>query len=109
MRLLRAPPQAVNCVGCHKKAQARRKALEKAAPGSHTKAEWLAKAATYTHCPCCGRLWAEVERPGRQKLPFTKGHIIGLKQGGSQDISNLQPECARCNYGKPDAGRRQAA
>lgn len=92
-----------NCAECHRQAAARYGARKKAAPGSHSKQEWEAKAATYDSCPVCHRSWQIVERPNRQRLPYTKGHIISLAQGGSDDISNIQPECAKCNYARHGA------
>lgn len=87
-----------NCAQCHRDAAARYRARAKTAEGTHTNAEWLAKAVMYTACPRCNRSWQDVERPNGQHLPFTKGHIVPLAQGGNNSIDNLQPECARCNY-----------
>lgn len=87
-----------NCAQCHRDAAARYRARVKSAAGTHTQAEWLAKAATYTACPKCQRPWGDVERPNGQRLPFTKGHIVPLLKGGTNSIDNLQPECASCNY-----------
>ncbi|QRM39470.1 HNH endonuclease [Rhizobium rhizogenes] len=87
-----------NCAQCHRDAGTRYRNRLKAAEGNHTTAEWLAKAATYVACPKCNRSWQDVERPNGQHSPFTKGHITPLAQGGTNDIDNLQPECARCNY-----------
>jgi 5-methylcytosine-specific restriction protein A len=42
----------------------------------------------------------------------TAGHIIARIEGGSNELSNLQPECAPCNYsdgGKLSRGGRGAA
>ncbi|TBZ75217.1 HNH endonuclease [Rhizobium leguminosarum] len=88
-----------NCAQCHRDAAARYRKRVKSAEGSHTELEWLTKAARYSACPKCSRAWDEVERPNGQRLAFTKGHIIPLAQGGSNSIENLQPECAKCNYG----------
>ena len=87
-----------NCAECHRKTARRRRERERAAEGSHTKAEWLAKAAKFDFCPLCSRPWDQVERSKRQRLPFTKGHIIALTNFGTNYITNIQPECARCNY-----------
>jgi len=93
-----------NCAACHRRAAAAYRARKAAASGSHTETEWLAHAATFPHCPGCGRSWEEVERPNGQRLPFTKGHIVALSEGGSNGIENLRPECARCNYGGAGVG-----
>ncbi|WP_448327715.1 HNH endonuclease [Sulfitobacter sp. M13] len=95
-----------NCAACHRRAAAAYRARKAAAPGSHTESEWLTLAATFSHCPGCGRSWETVERPNGQRLPFTKGHIVALSGGGSDGIENLRPECARCNYGGPGVGFR---
>lgn len=93
-----------NCAECHRQAAARYLARKKAAAGSHTRAEWLAKASSYDRCAGgCNRPWSEVARPNSQKLPFTKGHIVALARGGRDDIGNLQPECASCNYARHGA------
>ena len=96
-----------NCAACHRRAAKRYRERKKAAEGSHTEVEWLAKATTYDRCPRCQRSWDEVERPNGQKLPFTKGHIIALAKGGTNCLSNVQPECARCNYSDHGARPRR--
>lgn len=88
-----------NCAACHRRAAKAYRDRKAAAPCSHTEAEWLAHAATFSRCPGCGRAWKDVERPNGQRLPFTKGHIVALSEGGSDGLENLRPECARCNYG----------
>jgi hypothetical protein len=98
-----------NCAACHRRAAAAYRARKAAAAGSHTKTEWLNHAATFSCCPVCNRPWDKVERPNSQRLPFTKGHIVALTQGGSNGIENLRPECARCNYGGPGVGFRAKA
>jgi hypothetical protein len=95
-----------NCAACHRRAAAAYRARKAAASGSHTEAEWLALAATFTHCPICNRPWDEVGRPNGHRRPFTKGHIIALTAGGSNGIENLRPECASCNYGGAGVGFR---
>lgn len=71
----------------------RRRAREHAAEGSHTVAEWQALKAHYDYtCLCCGRREPEVE--------LTRDHIIALDNGGSDDISNIQPLCRSCNGAK---------
>lgn len=44
-------------------------------------------------CICCGYKFEDGNRP-------TKDHIIPRSQGGSDDISNLQPLCRQCNSSK---------
>ena len=92
-----------NCAECHRQAGKRYLARTKNAKGTHTEAEWKAKAASYDACPICGRTWIEVKRPNKQRLPYTKGHIIALADGGSDSIENIQPECAKCNYARRGA------
>ena len=87
-----------NCAACHRRAAADYRARKAAALGSHTEQEWLAHAATFSCSPGCGRPWEEVGRPNGQRLPFTKGHIVALSEGGSNSLETLRPECARCNY-----------
>lgn len=70
--------------------------------GSHTRAQWLAKLATYERCPRCGRAWGDIPlRPDRRyRYPWTKDHIVALRPGGTDDIENLQPLCYQCNFSK---------
>lgn len=37
------------------------------------------------------------------ELLMTKDHIFPKSKGGTDDLSNLQPMCARCNYNKGDS------
>lgn len=46
-----------------------------------------------THCTLCGG-------PFTPDNPATNGHITPRSKGGNLDPTNLQPECARCNYRK---------
>lgn len=92
-----------NCATCHRNAGADYIARKKAALGSHTLAEWKLKVTAYMRCPICNREWCNVERPNGQKLPFTKGHIVALANGGGDGIDNVQPECAKCNYARHGA------
>lgn len=60
------------------------------AGGTHTVAQWRAKLAEYGgRCAYCG---------GDQDI--TRDHDIPLSRGGSNEISNIVPACARCNYSK---------
>ncbi|MCA0177975.1 MAG: HNH endonuclease [Proteobacteria bacterium] len=70
--------------------------------GLHTKNQWLEKLRTYDACPRCGRQWAEIpKRPNpRYRNVWTKDHIVPLSRGGTDDISNIQPLCYQCNFGK---------
>ena len=61
--------------------------------GTHTKREWLTLVAKYDYRCCkCG-----CEVIGG--IP-TKDHIIPIRQGGNDSISNLQPLCRQCNLTK---------
>lgn len=69
----------------HQRYQARKWAAE----GSCTRAEWEAILERYAPngcCPACG-----------QQVALTMDHVIPLSLGGTNDISNLQPLCNRCN------------
>lgn len=63
----------------------------KAAPGSHTEAEWQARLAQYRQrCAYCGR--------GDRAL--VKEHVVPIIGGGSDDIANIVPACQPCNARK---------
>jgi 5-methylcytosine-specific restriction endonuclease McrA len=68
----------------------RYRARKMAAVGKYTTAEWLAlRAAFREFCAYCGE-------PG----PLQVEHRIPLSRGGTNDISNILPACARCNTRK---------
>ena len=58
--------------------------------GSHTQQQWEYLKAAYNYtCNMCG-----IKEP---EIKLTKDHIISVKNGGSNDIGNLQPLCRHCN------------
>lgn len=61
--------------------------------GSHTNGEWETLKAQYNWtCPSC------IKQEPSVKL--TKDHIISIRNGGSDNISNIQPLCPKCNVHK---------
>jgi len=71
--------------------QAARRAREIGAPGSHTHAQWLALCAAWDRgCAYCGA----------GDVVLTRDHVVPLKRGGSNDISNILPACKPCNCKK---------
>lgn len=61
--------------------------------GSHSKQQWdFLKAAYNYQCKICERKEPEIN--------LTKDHIISLKNGGTNDIGNIQPLCRSCNSKK---------
>ena len=70
--------------------QARRRARERGAVGSHTLGEWLEKCALFgRRCFYCG-----------EARPLTRDHKVPLIRGGSDFIDNIVPACRRCNCSK---------
>lgn len=59
------------------------------------KSEWLSMVQFFNYV-CCN---CESEVIGG--IP-TKDHIIGIKDGGTSNIRNLQPLCRQCNLSKKD-------
>lgn len=60
------------------------------AEGTHTAEQFQALIDYYgDKCLCCG-----------EQKPLTADHVIALANGGTNDIGNMQPLCASCNYSK---------
>lgn len=58
--------------------------------GHHTALEWSALLAAYDwRCAHCG-----------STRDVTRDHVVPLSRGGSDDITNIQPLCRRCNSAK---------
>lgn len=70
------------------------------ATGSYTTAEWSEILAGYDACPRCRRRWDKIPPPPSRSAVITVDHIIALANGGSNDITNLQPMCYSCNSKK---------
>jgi 5-methylcytosine-specific restriction endonuclease McrA len=71
-------------------AQNSRWVREFAAKGSFTRAQFKELCAAYGKvCLCC-----------RGKGPLVPDHVIPLESQGSNDITNIQPLCKRCNSRK---------
>lgn len=69
-----------------------RRALERNAPGRHTKPEILSMLeAQGFKCVYC---------PADLRDGYHKDHIKALARGGSNDIGNIQLTCAKCNQSK---------
>lgn len=70
------------------------RARKRGAPGTHTAQEFVAKVEAYNgRCHWCGE-------PIRG-TPHAD-HLIALAKGGSNDIGNIVPSCAKCNLSKND-------
>lgn len=68
----------------------RRRTLKNSSSGTYTVQQWKELCAKYDNrCLRCGK-----------KKPLTVDHVVPLSQGGSNDISNLQPLCKPCNSAK---------
>jgi 5-methylcytosine-specific restriction endonuclease McrA len=73
-----------------------RRARKKQAEGAFTQREWESLCAYYGYtCLHCGRREPDIK--------LTADHVVPLAQGGSNDISNIQPLCHSCNARKHTA------
>lgn len=70
--------------------------------GHHTRKEWICLLQNSTRCAICGNAWVNIpKRPDkRYKYVWTKDHKIPLSLGGTDDITNIQAVCYRCNSAK---------
>jgi 5-methylcytosine-specific restriction endonuclease McrA len=71
----------------------KRRARKLSNGGQYTNYEWekLKEYYDYT-CLCCNRKEPEIQ--------LTIDHVIPIFRGGTNDISNIQPLCKRCNQSK---------
>ncbi len=79
--------------------QNRRRDMRLAGGPHHTQAEWEALLHGYQGCPRCLRRWEEVGTP-------TRDHVVSVKDGGNDSISNIQPLCLSCNSQKQRRSKR---
>jgi hypothetical protein len=82
----------------------RRRALKKGSLGHHTDAEWIAKKTEYGHSCIDCRVKEGSRSPNSHPMKLTRGHAVPLEpcaandwHGGSDAISNIIPQCLRCN------------
>lgn len=90
------------CMDCRNERAKLRVKRIKENGGTHTETEWQSLLAKSPVCAVCNRPWEMIPmRPDpRYKYKWTKGHIVPVYHGGSDDISNIQAECYECNFRK---------
>lgn len=90
------------CMDCRTVRAKVRQARIKTNGGSHTRAEWNQLLESSPACAVCGRAWEDIPmRPdARYRHTWTKGHMVPVLHGGTDDISNIQAECYECNFRK---------
>lgn len=64
---------------------------------------WQVYQKTKGHCTYCGVFLNPFKRSGG--IGFHIDHAVSKLQGGSNDIGNLVPSCAKCNIGKGSESR----
>ncbi len=68
----------------------RNRIIKRGGIGGHSWSDWETLKAQYNWtCPCCKRKEPEIK--------LTQDHIVAISKGGSDNIENIQPLCARCN------------
>lgn len=81
------------CSWCRSAGRARERATVLGIPGPHfTGCQWRAVVERFGACLCCGQT----------NVLLTPDHVVPLCEGGSNEISNIQPLCGPCNSAKRD-------
>lgn len=68
--------------------------------GRHTFLQWEAVKKKWNHC--CADCGMQEPFTDQHYQKLTEDHIVPLSKGGSNNIENIKPLCARCNTKKGD-------